>query len=125
MPAAEPTAGRLATLRGPAPGRVARWALTIAVVAALYAVAPLYDGTFFLSFLVDVLILGLAALGLQHIVGDAGVLNLGQAALIALAAMVLANASVPTAAFGRSSTGAGRRCRRSGRRSSSRSQAPS
>jgi len=86
LPAAEPTAGRLATLRGPAPGRVGRWALTIAAVAALYAVAPLYDGTFFLSFLVDVLILGLAALGLQHIVGDAGVLNLGQAAFFGLGA---------------------------------------
>ena len=35
---------------------------------------------------VDVLILGLAALGLQHMVGDAGVLNLGQAAFFGLGA---------------------------------------
>src|SRR6185312_13322155 len=52
----------------------------------LYALAPVYDGTFFLSFLVDVVILGLAALGLQHQVGDAGVLNLGQAAFFGLGA---------------------------------------
>jgi branched-chain amino acid transport system permease protein len=36
--------------------------------------------------MVDVLILGLAALGLQHMVGDAGVLNLGQAAFFGLGA---------------------------------------
>src|SRR6185312_3770667 len=53
----------------------------------LYALAPVYDGTFFLSFLVDVVILGLAALGLQHQVGDAGVLNLGQAAFFGLVAL--------------------------------------
>jgi branched-chain amino acid transport system permease protein len=63
-----------------------RWALTLAVIAALYSLAPIYDGTFFLSFLVDVVILGLAALGLQHQVGDAGVLNLGQAAFFGLGA---------------------------------------
>jgi branched-chain amino acid transport system permease protein len=60
--------------------------VTLAVVAVLYALAPIYGGTFFLSFLVDVLILGLAALGLQHQVGDAGVLNLGQAAFFGLGA---------------------------------------
>lgn len=66
--------------------RVLRWAAVAAVLAALYAIAPLYSGTFFLSFLVDVVILGLAALGLQHQVGDAGVLNLGQAAFFGLGA---------------------------------------
>ena len=83
---AEAIAPRLATLRGPDPCHVARSTLTIAAVLVLYALAPLYDGTFFLSFLIDVLILGLAALGLQHIVGDAGVLNLGQAAFFGLGA---------------------------------------
>jgi branched-chain amino acid transport system permease protein len=67
-------------------GRIATWAVTAAVLAGLYALAPIYDGTFFLSFLIDVLILGLAALGLQHMVGDAGVLNLGQAAFFGLGA---------------------------------------
>jgi branched-chain amino acid transport system permease protein len=66
--------------------RVLRWAVTVAVLAGMYALAPAYDGTFFLSFMVDVLILGLAALGLQHMVGDAGVLNLGQAAFFGLGA---------------------------------------
>lgn len=65
---------------------VARWTITIAVLVVLYALAPAYDGTFFLSFMIDVLILGLAALGLQHMVGDAGVLNLGQAAFFGLGA---------------------------------------
>ena len=63
-----------------------RLAIAIPVLAGLYALAPAYDGTFFLSFMVDVLILGLAALGLQHMVGDAGVLNLGQAAFFGLGA---------------------------------------
>jgi branched-chain amino acid transport system permease protein len=67
-------------------GRVLRWAFTLLVVAVLYALAPIYAGAFFLSFLVDVAILGLAALGLQHQVGDAGVLNLGQAAFFGLGA---------------------------------------
>lgn len=66
--------------------RFLQWPVTIAVLVGLYAIAPIYDGTFFLSFLVDVLILGLAALGLQHMVGDAGVLNLGQAAFFGLGA---------------------------------------
>ena len=66
--------------------RLATWSLTLAVVVVLYALAPLYSGTFFLSFMVDVVILGLAALGLQHQVGDAGVLNLGQAAFFGLGA---------------------------------------
>lgn len=69
-----------------APRRALVWAVTLAVLAALYALAPAYDGTFFLSFLVDVVILGLAALGLQHQVGDGGVLNLGQAAFFGLGA---------------------------------------
>ncbi|MBA3841891.1 MAG: branched-chain amino acid ABC transporter permease [Actinobacteria bacterium] len=60
--------------------------VTAVAVAALYGAAPRYDGTFFLSFLVDVVILGLAALGLQHTVGDGGVLNLGQAAFFGLGA---------------------------------------
>jgi branched-chain amino acid transport system permease protein len=60
--------------------------VTLVVLAVLYAFAPMYDGTFFLSFLVDVVILGLAALGLQHQVGDGGVLNLGQAAFFGLGA---------------------------------------
>jgi branched-chain amino acid transport system permease protein len=63
-----------------------RLLLALPVLAGLYALAPAYDGTFFLSFMVDVLILGLAALGLQHMVGDAGVLNLGQAAFFGLGA---------------------------------------
>jgi branched-chain amino acid transport system permease protein len=67
-------------------GRIATWTVTAAAVVVLYALAPIYDGTFFLSFLVDVLILGLAALGLQHMVGDGGVLNLGQAAFFGLGA---------------------------------------
>lgn len=62
------------------------WVVRAAIVAALYALGPLYDGHFFLSFLIDVGILGLAALGLQHMVGDAGVLNLGQAAFFGLGA---------------------------------------
>jgi len=66
--------------------RLVEWPLTAAVLVALYALAPIYDGTFFLSFMIDVLILGLAALGLQHMVGDAGVLNLGQAAFFGLGA---------------------------------------
>src|SRR6185437_8209655 len=66
--------------------RALTWALWLAILVGLYALAPVYDGTFFLSFLVDVVILGLAALGLQHQVGDAGVLNLGQAAFFGLGA---------------------------------------
>jgi branched-chain amino acid transport system permease protein len=66
--------------------RLVEWPAVLLVLAALYALAPIYDGTFFLSFLIDVLILGLAALGLQHMVGDAGVLNLGQAAFFGLGA---------------------------------------
>jgi branched-chain amino acid transport system permease protein len=66
--------------------RVATWTITIAAIVGAYVLAPAYDGTFFLSFMVDVLILGLAALGLQHMVGDAGVLNLGQAAFFGLGA---------------------------------------
>lgn len=63
-----------------------RYGIGLLVLAGMYALAPAYDGTFFLSFMVDVLILGLAALGLQHMVGDAGVLNLGQAAFFGLGA---------------------------------------
>ncbi|HEY8408396.1 MAG TPA: branched-chain amino acid ABC transporter permease [Gaiellaceae bacterium] len=66
--------------------RAATWSLTLVAVVVLYALAPIYGGTYFLSFLVDVVILGLAALGLQHQVGDAGVLNLGQAAFFGLGA---------------------------------------
>ena len=55
-------------------------------LVVLYSLAPIYSDTFFLAFLVDVVILGLAALGLQHTVGDAGVLNLGQAAFFGLGA---------------------------------------
>jgi branched-chain amino acid transport system permease protein len=66
--------------------RVAGYVLAAVVLAVLYALGPIYDGTFFLSFLVDVVILGLAALGLQHQVGDGGVLNLGQAAFFGLGA---------------------------------------
>jgi branched-chain amino acid transport system permease protein len=61
-------------------------AVTAVAVGGLYALQPRYDGTFFLSFLIDVVILGLAAMGLQHMVGDAGVLNLGQAAFFGLGA---------------------------------------
>ena len=66
--------------------RAVRYVLTAVVLAVLYALGPIYNGTFFLSFLVDVVILGVAALGLQHQVGDAGVLNLGQAAFFGLGA---------------------------------------
>jgi branched-chain amino acid transport system permease protein len=66
--------------------RLVRPVVTLALVAGLVGLAPAYDGEFFLSFLVDVVILGLAALGLQHMVGDAGVLNLGQAAFFGLGA---------------------------------------
>jgi branched-chain amino acid transport system permease protein len=66
--------------------RLVRYAVTAVVLAGLYALAPVYGGTFFLSFLVDVVILGVAALGLQHQVGDGGVLNLGQAAFFGLGA---------------------------------------
>ncbi len=66
--------------------RFATPVVTVGATAGLFALAPIYDGTFFLSFLVDVVILGLAALGLQHMVGDAGVLNLGQAAFFGLGA---------------------------------------
>jgi branched-chain amino acid transport system permease protein len=66
--------------------RLATPLVTLTATAGLFALAPVYDGTFFLSFLVDVAILGLAALGLQHMVGDAGVLNLGQASFFGLGA---------------------------------------
>jgi branched-chain amino acid transport system permease protein len=66
--------------------RLLTWAVTLVVLGVLYALAPLYRNTFFLSFLVDVVILGCAALGLQHQVGDGGVLNLGQAAFFGLGA---------------------------------------
>jgi branched-chain amino acid transport system permease protein len=66
--------------------RLASWTFTVCALAVLYALAPVYSGTFFLSFAVDVVILGLAALGLQHTVGEAGVLNLGQAAFFGLGA---------------------------------------
>ena len=56
----------------------------VAVVAFLYALAPLYADEFLLTFLIDVLLFGLVALGLQHMVGDGGVLNLGQAAFFGL-----------------------------------------
>jgi branched-chain amino acid transport system permease protein len=66
--------------------RAGRLVVTAAVIVGLFGLAPAYDGEFFLSFLVDVVILGLAALGLQHMVGDAGVLNLGQSAFFGLGA---------------------------------------
>lgn len=66
--------------------RVAGWTLGAALLVGLYALGPIYSGTFFLSFLVDVVLLGLVALGLQHMVGDAGVLNLGQGAFFGLGA---------------------------------------
>lgn len=69
------------TLRGA--GVAVFW---LAVLAALYALGPMYESEFFLLFLTDVAIFGLAALGLQHMVGDAGVLNLGQAAFFGLGA---------------------------------------
>ncbi|MDE3097555.1 MAG: branched-chain amino acid ABC transporter permease [Chloroflexota bacterium] len=83
------SAGELEAAPVPASARlrhVPRLVLVVAVVAGLYAVGPAYRGTFFLTFLVDVVILGLAALGLQHMVGSAGVLNLGQAAFFGLGA---------------------------------------
>ena len=86
MSAREAPAIRLGRRRRLGRRQLVRWAVTIVLVCALYALAPLKDGTFFLSFCVDVLILGLAALGLQHQVGDAGVLNLGQAAFFGLGA---------------------------------------
>ena len=86
MSARELPAARAALRRRPDGRRALTWSLTIATIVVLYALAPLYDGTFFLSFLVDVVILGTAALGLQHQVGDAGVLNLGQAAFFGLGA---------------------------------------
>lgn len=86
MSAPEASALRLGLGRRLDRRRLATWSLTIVVVVVLYALAPLYSGTFFLSFMVDVVILGLAALGLQHQVGEAGVLNLGQAAFFGLGA---------------------------------------
>lgn len=68
------------------PNAVARAVAVVAVVVGLYALGPVYEGTFFLSFLVDVGVFGLVALGLQHMVGNAGVLNLGQAAFFGLGA---------------------------------------
>ena len=66
--------------------RIVEPAVALAALGVLYLLAPVYSGTFFMSFLVDVLILGLAALGLQHMVGDGGLLNLGQAAFFGLGA---------------------------------------
>jgi branched-chain amino acid transport system permease protein len=74
---------RYARSRGPSATTLAG---TAVAVGSIYAIQPRYDGTFFLSFLIDVVILGLAAMGLQHMVGDAGVLNLGQAAFFGLGA---------------------------------------
>jgi branched-chain amino acid transport system permease protein len=62
------------------------WLFRAAVVAGLYALGPLYDGKFFLTFMIDVGIFGLIALGLQHLVGGAGVLNLAQGAFFGLGA---------------------------------------
>jgi branched-chain amino acid transport system permease protein len=58
----------------------------VAIVAGLYLLGPVYDGKFFLTFMIDVGIFGLVALGLQHLVGDAGVLNLAQGAFFGLGA---------------------------------------
>jgi branched-chain amino acid transport system permease protein len=69
------------------PGRAVVPALPIvALVVVLYALGPLLNGQFFLTFLVDVGIFGLVALGLQHLLGDAGVLNIAQAAFFGLGA---------------------------------------
>ena len=58
-----------------------------AVCVVLAALAPtFFEGDFFLFYLVDVLLFGLVALGLQHILGDAGVLSLGHAAFFGLGA---------------------------------------
>ena len=65
---------------------IARIVVAAIVVAVLYALAPLYEGEFLLTFLTDVLLFGMVALGLQHMVGDGGVLNLGQAAFFGLGA---------------------------------------
>jgi branched-chain amino acid transport system permease protein len=64
-------------------GAVAFWLL---LVGLLYGLGPLYSGQLFLTYLRDAGILGLAALGLQHMVGEAGILNLGQAAFFGLGA---------------------------------------
>lgn len=66
------------------PRRLAAAAAVAGIVAGLYLLGFLYDGQFLLTFLTDVLVFGLVALGLQHMVGDAGVLNLGQAAFFGL-----------------------------------------
>jgi ABC-type branched-subunit amino acid transport system ATPase component/ABC-type branched-subunit amino acid transport system permease subunit len=69
--------------------RPPRWisGIVTAACVALALLAPtLFEGQFFLFYLVDVLLFGLAALGLQHIVGDAGVLSLGHAAFFGLGA---------------------------------------
>lgn len=60
--------------------------LTLGLIAFLYALGPLLNGQFFLTFLIDVGIFGLVALGLQHLLGDAGVLNIAQAAFFGLGA---------------------------------------
>jgi len=60
--------------------------LLAAVIAFLYALGPLLNGQFSLAFLIDVGIFGLVALGLQHLLGDAGVLNIAQAAFFGLGA---------------------------------------
>lgn len=56
---------------------------TAAVVIALYVLGVGLNGSFFESFLIDVLMFGLAALGLQGMLA-AGVLSLGQAAFFGL-----------------------------------------
>lgn len=69
--------------------RLPRWISGIVTTAcvALALLAPtLFEGQFFLFYLVDVLLFGLAALGLQHVIGDAGVLSLGHAAFFGLGA---------------------------------------
>jgi branched-chain amino acid transport system permease protein len=60
-----------------------RAALALAATAGLYALGPALGGSYFQSFLIDVLLLGMVALGLQGMLA-AGVLNLGQAAFFGL-----------------------------------------
>ena len=74
----------------PRRGRGVRLAPTpifaVAIVAVALAIPQLYEGEFVVFFLVDVMLFGLVALGLQHIIGGAGVLNLGHAAFFGLGA---------------------------------------
>jgi branched-chain amino acid transport system permease protein len=90
---APPTAERVTpagTDRPPfARRRPPRWisgTITITCVTLALLAPTIFEGQFFLFYLVDVLLFGLAALGLQHIVGDAGVLSLGHAAFFGLGA---------------------------------------